>query len=68
MIELARELAVVNGYQDRIDFIQDVSTNVTLAEQADVLVSDLRGSFPLYRQHIPSVIDARERLLAAGDR
>ena len=66
VIELARELAVVNGYQDRIEFIQDVSTNVRLAERADVVVSDLRGALPLYRQHIGSVIDARERLLAVG--
>ena len=66
VIELARELAIANGYQDRIEFIQDVPTNVTLAERADVVVSDLRGAFPLYSQHIPSVIDARERLLAVG--
>jgi type I protein arginine methyltransferase len=66
VIELARELAVINGCQDRIEFIQDVSTNVTLAERADVIVSDLRGAFPLYRQHIPSIVDARKRLLAAG--
>jgi protein arginine N-methyltransferase 1 len=66
VIELARELAVINGCQDRIEFIQDASTNVTLEERADVIVSDLRGALPLYRQHIPSIIDARERLLAAG--
>lgn len=66
VIELARELAIANGYQNRIEFIQDVSTNVTLAERADVVVSDLRGALPLYRLHIPSVIDARERLLAGG--
>src|SRR5437868_11673545 len=42
VIVLARELAAANGYQERIDFIQDISARVTLSEQADVIVSDLR--------------------------
>lgn len=66
VIDLARELAVDNGYEARIEFIQDVSTNVTLDQPADVIVSDLRGTLPLYRQHIPVIMDARERLLARG--
>ncbi len=65
-IHLARELAQVNGFSDRIEFIQDVSTDVTLPERADVIVSDLRGVLPLYGQHIPSIIDARKRHLAPG--
>jgi protein arginine N-methyltransferase 1 len=64
VIELAREAAADNGFADRVEFIQDVSTRVTLDERADVIVSDLRGVLPLYREHIPSIIDARERLLA----
>ena len=35
-IEVAREIAAANGYQDRITFIQDLSTAVTLPEGADV--------------------------------
>jgi len=65
-IHLARELARVNGYADRIEFIQDISTHVTLPEKADVVVSDLRGVLPLYGGHIPSIIDARERHLTPG--
>jgi protein arginine N-methyltransferase 1 len=65
-IHLARELAQVNGFADRIEFYQDVSTLVTLPEKADVIVSDLRGVLPLYGQHIPSIIDARQRHLAPG--
>jgi protein arginine N-methyltransferase 1 len=65
-IHLARELALENGYADRIEFFQDVSTHVTLPEKADVIVSDLRGVLPLYGGHIPSIIDARERHLAPG--
>jgi protein arginine N-methyltransferase 1 len=65
-IHLARELALVNGFADRIEFIQDVSTHVTLPEKADVIVSDIRGVLPLYGGHIPSIIDARQRHLAPG--
>ncbi len=63
-IHLARELAHANGFADRIEFIQDLSTNITLPEQADIIVSDLRGQLPLYGQHIPAIIDARTRHLA----
>lgn len=65
-IHLARELARENGYLDRIEFFQDVSTHVSLPEKADVIVSDLRGVLPLYGGHIPAIIDARERHLAPG--
>ncbi|MGB3715774.1 MAG: 50S ribosomal protein L11 methyltransferase [Candidatus Promineifilaceae bacterium] len=61
---LGRELAEVNGFADRIDFIQDLSSRVTLPERADVIVSDLRGVLPLFGSHIPSIIDARKRQLA----
>jgi len=64
VIEVARETAADNDLTDRVEFIQDVSTGVAFDERADVVVSDLRGALPLYRQHIPSIIDARERLLA----
>jgi protein arginine N-methyltransferase 1 len=65
-IQVAREIAAANGCADRIEFIQDLSTNVTLPERADVIISDLRGVLPLFQQHIPSIVDARQRLLAPG--
>jgi protein arginine N-methyltransferase 1 len=64
VIDLAQRLALENGYADRITFIHDLSTNITLPEPADVIVSDLRGTLPLFDQHIPSIIDARQRHLA----
>ncbi len=63
-IHLARELAAENGFADRITFHHDISTNVTLPEKADVIVSDLRGQLPLFGQHIASIVDARQRHLA----
>lgn len=65
-IHVAQEIAAANGYAERIKFIKNMSTAVTLPEQADVIISDMRGLLPLYEQHIPSIIDARNRLLAPG--
>jgi protein arginine N-methyltransferase 1 len=65
-IQVAREIAESNGYSNTIVFIQNHSTQVSLPEPADVMVSDLRGVLPLFQNHIPSVIDARTRLLAEG--
>jgi protein arginine N-methyltransferase 1 len=65
-IHVARAVAARNGYADRIEFIQALSTDVTLPRRADVVVSDLRGVLPLLGRHIPSIADARERHLAPG--
>lgn len=65
-IAVAREIGAANGYSDRITFIQDLSTRVTLPEAADVVVSDLHGVLPGYQDHLPTVIDARRRFLATG--
>ena len=64
VIQVGRDAARDHGFSDRIEFIQDFSTRVSLPEQADVIVSDLHGVLPWHSQHIPSIIDARSRLLA----
>jgi protein arginine N-methyltransferase 1 len=64
-IHVARQIAEANGYSDRIEFIQDLSTKITLPEKADVIVSDLRGVLPLYNKHLDALVDARKRLLAS---
>jgi SAM-dependent methyltransferase len=66
IIGLAREAAASNGFSDRIEFFEKLSTEITLPEPATIIVSDLRGVLPLFEQNIPSIIDARERLLAPG--
>ncbi len=66
VIEVAKELARENGFADRIEFIREVSTKVTLPERVDVIVADLRGVLPLFQSHLPSLNDARERFLADG--
>ena len=62
-IGVAREMALLNGYEDQIIFIEDISTQVDLPEKVDLIISDLRGILPLYHQHIPTIIDARTRFL-----
>ena len=66
VIETARAIARANGLAERIQFIQKRSMAVELPERADVVVSDLRGVLPLFQDHVPSIIDARRRLLKPG--
>jgi type I protein arginine methyltransferase len=63
-IHLSRRMAEVNGYADRIRLHQEISTRLDLPQCADVIVSDPRGILPLFQRHLPSIIDARRRLLA----
>jgi type I protein arginine methyltransferase len=67
-IETAREIAAANGLLDRISFHRRFSTDVTLPRPADVVIADLRGVLPLYQANIPTIADARTRLLAPGGR
>src|SRR5262245_47859486 len=39
VIQVARDIALANGYADGIDFIQEMSTKITLPEPADILVT-----------------------------
>jgi protein arginine N-methyltransferase 1 len=64
VIQMARELAAANNCDDRIEFIQKMSTRVSLPEPADVIVSDVRGILPPLEHGLSSLIDARRRFLA----
>jgi Ribosomal protein L11 methyltransferase (PrmA)/Arginine methyltransferase oligomerization subdomain len=66
IIQVAREIAAANGCADRIEFMEDLSTRITLPVQADVIVSDLRSVLPLFQTHLLSIADARRRFLAPG--
>ena len=65
-ISIARELASENRVADRITFIEQRSTEVTLPERVDVTVADIRGVLPLAGNAVTSLIDARERLMKPG--
>jgi protein arginine N-methyltransferase 1 len=66
VIHFARQLAVANGFADRIEFLQGDSRQIQLPERANVLVSDVRGALPLFAEALPSIEDARERFLIPG--
>jgi hypothetical protein len=63
---LAHDVLAANGCADRVTVIRERSNLVTLPERGDVLLEDLRGVLPLLGDHIPTVRDARERLLRPG--
>ena len=66
VVGLAREAAAANGFADRIEFFEKLSTEITLPEPATIIVSDLRGVLPYFEQNIHSIVDARRRHLAPG--
>jgi protein arginine N-methyltransferase 1 len=68
IVHFARELAAANGFADRMECIQSDSRKLQLPERADVIVSDIRGSLPLFGHAIASIEDARKRFLAPGGR
>ena len=68
VIELAREMAVTNGFADRIEFIPKMSIESALPERADVIVSDVRGVLPFFDRGLLSLIDAKRRFLAPNGR
>jgi protein arginine N-methyltransferase 1 len=65
-VELVMPLAKANGFADRITVVRELSTRYTPETRADVLVSDCRGTMPLFEHHIDTITDARTRLLAPG--
>jgi protein arginine N-methyltransferase 1 len=50
-IEIAREIASVNGYADRIEFIADLSTKIVLPEPVDIIVTEMHGILPMFEQN-----------------
>ena len=66
-VEVLKISAATNGFADRIAVFQGISTDY-VGPQADVIISDIRGCLPLFEHHIPTIVDARHRLLAPGGR
>jgi protein arginine N-methyltransferase 1 len=66
VIQVAREAAAANGYADRIQFVQAMTTDIDLPERVDGIVADLHGSVPLFGRSVVSILDARARFLKPG--
>jgi protein arginine N-methyltransferase 1 len=63
IVELARELAEVNAFADRVEFFNDRSYDVELPERADVLITETLWNFGVGEGMVGFLADARERLL-----
>jgi type I protein arginine methyltransferase len=66
VIQLAQEAAAANGFADKIEFIQGISTRIDLPEKVQVIVSEIHGVLPPFASSLRSITDARDRFLAAG--
>lgn len=61
--EYAKAIFEANGLADRITLLRGWSTQISLPERADVLISELIGDEPLGENILKVTKDARERLL-----
>jgi len=68
IVEVAKAVCEHNGLGDRVDFIDDISTNITLPEPADVLITETIGNIGFEEGILGWVVDARKRLLAEDAR
>ncbi len=68
IVEVAKAVCRHNGLEDRVMFIDDISTNITLPEPADVLISETIGNIGFEEGILGWVLDARKRLLVEDAR
>jgi protein arginine N-methyltransferase 1 len=66
VIAAALELAIDNGFADRIEFLGGWSVDLGLPEPADVLITETIGNAGLDEGIIAWTCDARQRLLRPG--
>lgn len=66
VIGLARQIALHNGFADRIVFIQGRSDRIEIPERCDVITSEFFSNFALEEGLLPTLLDARERFLKPG--
>ncbi len=63
VIDVAREIAADNGFDDRVEFLRGWSIDVGIPEPADVLITETIGNAGLDEGIIAWTADARARLL-----
>lgn len=66
IVELAKEIAALNGLSERITFIVGNSLDVRLPQPADIVCSELMATDPLAENILPVLADARNRHLKPG--
>ncbi len=68
IVELARQIARDNGFEDRIVCVNELATRADLPEPVDLIVTDLIGHFGFEAGLIETLSDARRRFLKPGGR
>lgn len=68
IVDLARELALLNRFADRVEFFDDLSYRVELPEPADVLITETLWNFGMGEGMVGFLVDARRRFLKPGAR
>lgn len=63
IVDLARKIIQVNGYEEKIELIQADAQNLNLPEMVDVIVSEWLGPFGVDENFLPPVLEARDRWL-----
>lgn len=63
IIEYAKKIIELNGFQDRIITYHASLEEVELPEKVDVIISDWMGSCLTFDSMLPSIITARDRFL-----
>lgn len=63
IVEIARLVCRKNGVEDRVEFLDNLSSRVELPEPADVLITETIGNFGLDEGILGWVRDARRRFL-----
>lgn len=63
---VAREVVAQSPHADKVQLAHGMSTELSLPERVDVVLSDLHGITPLFGAHLTSIIDARTRHLKEG--
>ncbi|MEM9682475.1 MAG: tetratricopeptide repeat protein, partial [Pseudomonadota bacterium] len=70
LAETASKIVAANGYEDRVTVVPKHSTDLEvgadLAEPADLMISEILSNEFLYEGVIPSLTDAKRRLLKPG--
>jgi len=66
VVSLAREIALINRFADRVEFFNDSSFRVELPERADVLISETLWNFGLGEGLADVLADARRFLKPAA--
>lgn len=68
IVSIARQLCEANGFADRVEFLAGHSSQVTLPEPVDVLVTETLWNFGIGEGMLGFLEDARRRFLKPGAR